>query len=180
LCRSLLAVDGNDTFTLFAGEPGHSFYRSLGTTPGFRIRAVTQHGGLGRILWALARAAAAERVDALHVQYFAPLAYTGPVVVMVHDLSFLHLASSPLGLRLAMRALVPWSVRRAARVITPSEFTRRDLEARYGVAPERIRVDLEWREREFSPPSRSRDTRSPDALWSRTGLHLFARQAEST
>jgi glycosyltransferase involved in cell wall biosynthesis len=134
------AVDGDDTFTLFAAEPGHSFYRSLGTTPGLRIRGVAQHGGLGRILWALARAAASERVDALHVQYFAPLAYAGPVVVVVHDLSFLHVASSPLGLRLALRALVPWSVRRAAYVITPSEFTRRDLEARYGVPPERIRV----------------------------------------
>jgi len=59
---------------------------------------------------------------------------------MVHDLSFLHVASSPPGLRLALRALVPLSVRRAARVITPSEFTRRDLEARYGVDPNRIRV----------------------------------------
>ena len=140
LCRSLLAADGDDTFTLFAAEPGHSFYRSLSTTPGLRIRGVAQHGGLGRILWALARAAASERVDALHVQYFAPLAYAGPVVVVVHDLSFLHVASSPPGLRLALRALVPWSMRRAARIITPSEFTRRDLEARYRVAPERIRV----------------------------------------
>jgi glycosyltransferase involved in cell wall biosynthesis len=151
LCRSLLAVDGDDTFTLFAREPGHSFYRSLSTTPGVRIRGVAQHGGLGRILWALARAAASERVDALHVQYFAPLAYSGPVVVMVHDLSFLHVASSPLGLRLAMRALVPWSVRRAARVITPSEFTRRDLEARYGVAPDRIRVTWNGVSESFRP-----------------------------
>jgi glycosyltransferase involved in cell wall biosynthesis len=140
LCRSLLDLDGDDTFALFAGEPGHSFYRSLGATPRFRVRVVAQHGGLGRILWALARAAAHERVDALHVQYFAPLAYARPVVVVVHDLSFLHVASSPPGLRLALRALVPWSVRRAARVITPSEFTRRDLETRYGVTPDRIRV----------------------------------------
>ena len=140
LCRSLVELDGDDTFTLFAGDPGHSFYRSLSATPRFRVRAVAQHGGLGRILWALALAAARERLDALHVQYFAPLAYAGPVVVVVHDLSFLHVASSPPGLRLALRVLVPWSVRRAARVITPSEFTRRDLEARYRVAPERIRV----------------------------------------
>jgi len=151
LCRSLLAVDGDDTFTLFAAEPGHSFYRSLNTTPGLRIRGVAQHGGLGRILWALARAAASERVDALHVQYFAPLTYAGPVVVMVHDLSFLYVASSTPGLRLALRTLVPWSVRRAARVITPSEFTRRDLEARYGVAPDRIRVTWNGVRESFRP-----------------------------
>ena len=58
LCRSLLALDGEDTFTLFAGEPGHSFYRSLGAAAGLRVRAVAQHGGFGRIVWALARAAA--------------------------------------------------------------------------------------------------------------------------
>src|SRR6267142_2659187 len=95
LCRSLLALDGDDTFSLFAGEPGHSFYRELDATTRFRVRAVAQHGGLGRILWALARAAAHERVDALHVQYFAPLGYAGPLVVMVHDLSFLYVSSPP-------------------------------------------------------------------------------------
>jgi glycosyltransferase involved in cell wall biosynthesis len=140
LCRSLLAFDGDDTFTLFAGEPGHSFYRSLSAAAGLRVRAVAQHGGFGRIVWALARAAANERVDALHVQYFAPLGYAAPVVVMVHDLSFLHVTSSTPGVRLALRALVPWSVRRAAHVITVSDFTRRELEARYRVAPDRISV----------------------------------------
>jgi glycosyltransferase involved in cell wall biosynthesis len=140
LSRSLLTLDGDDTFALFAGEPGHSFYQSLGATPRLRVRAVAQHGGLGRILWALARAAAHERVDALHVQYFAPLGYSGPLVLMVHDLAFLHVASCPPGLRLALRTLVPWSVRRATRVVTPSEFTRRDLQARYGVASDRISV----------------------------------------
>src|SRR5882672_10774348 len=123
LSRSLLSLDGDDTFALFAGEPGHSFYRSLGTPARFRVRAVAQHGGLGRVLWALARAAAHERVDALHVQYFAPLGYSGPLVLMVHDLAFLHTASCPPTLRLVMRALVPWSARRAKHVITPSEFT---------------------------------------------------------
>jgi glycosyltransferase involved in cell wall biosynthesis len=140
LSRSLLTLDGDETFALFAGEPGHSFYRSLTGTSRFSVRAVAQHGGLGRILWALARAAAHERVDALHVQYFAPLGYAGPLVLMVHDLAFLHTASCPLGLRLALRALVPWSLRRATRIVTPSDFTRRDLEARYGVASHRISV----------------------------------------
>ncbi len=141
LSRSLLALDGDYTFALFAGEPGHSFYRSLRATPRFCIRAVAQHGGLGRILWALARAAARERVDALHVQYFAPLGYAGPIALTVHDLGFVDVpASFPSSHRLLMRALVPWSVRRAARVITPSEFTRRALQARYGVASHRINV----------------------------------------
>jgi glycosyltransferase involved in cell wall biosynthesis len=141
LSRSLLTLDGDDTFALFAAEAGHSFYRSLGFTRRFRVRAVAQHGGVGRILWALARAAARERVDALHVQYFAPMGYAGPLVLTVHDLGFIHVpASFPPSHRLLMRALVPWSVRRATRIITGSEFTRRDLEVRYGIASHRISV----------------------------------------
>jgi len=151
ISRSLLTLDGDDTFALFAGEPDHSFYRSLDAAPRFRVRAVAQHGGLGRVLWALARAAAHERVDALHVQYFAPLGYSGPLVLMVHDLAFLHTASCPPGLSLALRALVPWSVRRATRIVTPSEFTRRDLQARYGVAPHRIRVTWNGVRENFRP-----------------------------
>jgi glycosyltransferase involved in cell wall biosynthesis len=141
LSRSLLTLDGDDTFALFAAEAGHSFYRSLGSSPRLRVRAVPQHGGLGRILWALARAAARERVDALHVQYFAPRGYAGPLVLSVHDLGFIHVPGSfPPSHRLLMRALVPWSVRRATRVVTLSEFSRRDLATRYGIAPHRISV----------------------------------------
>jgi glycosyltransferase involved in cell wall biosynthesis len=151
LCRSLVDLDGDDTFALFAGEPTHSFYRSLGASERFRVRAVAQHRGLGRVLWALARAAAHERVDALHVQYFAPLGYTGPLVLMVHDLGFLDAASCPPSLRLVMRALIPWSVRRATHIVTPSEFTRRHLEARYGVASHRITVTWNGVRENFRP-----------------------------
>jgi hypothetical protein len=57
----------------------------------------------------------------------------------VHDLGFVDVPTSfPASHRLLMRALVPWSVRRATRVVTPSEFTRRALEKRYGVASHRI------------------------------------------
>ena len=151
LSRSLLSLDGDDTFALFAGEPGHSFYRSLGAGERFRVRAVAQHRGLGRVLWTLARAAAHERVDALHVQYFAPLGYNGPLVLMVHDLAFLDAASCPPSLRLVMRALVPWSARRATHVVTPSEFTRRELEMRYGVASHRITVTWNGVHENFGP-----------------------------
>jgi glycosyltransferase involved in cell wall biosynthesis len=152
LSRSLLTLDDHDTFALFAGEPDHSFYRSLSATPRFRIRSVAQHGGLGRILWALTRAAARERVDALHVQYFAPLGYAGPLVLAVHDLGFVDVpASFPLSHRLLMRALVPWSVRRATRIIALSEFTRRALEARYGVASHRISVIWPGVDEHFRP-----------------------------
>ena len=139
LSRSLLALEGDDMFTLFAADARHAFYRSLGAGPRLRVHPVAQHGGLGRILWTLGRAATRDCVDALHVQYFAPLRYGGPLVLTVHDLAFLHLPGSfPPSHRLLMRALVPWSVRRAARIIAASEFTRHDLQTRYGIPSHRI------------------------------------------
>jgi len=141
LSRSLLTLNGNDTFVLFAARADHSFYRSLGCTSRFRVRAIAQHGGLGRILWTLARAADRERVDALHVQYFAPLRFARPLVLAVHDIGFVHVPKSfPTSHRPLMRTLIPWSVRQATHVIALSEFTRRTLEKRYGVAPHRISV----------------------------------------
>ena len=167
LSRSLLAVDGDDTFTLFAADAGHAFYRSLGAGPRLRVHPVARRGGLGRILWTLGRAAARDRVDALHVQYFAPLRYDGPLVLTIHDLGFLHVPGSfPPSHRLLMRALVPWSVRRATRVIAVSEFTRRDLEARYGIPSHRISVIWNGVGERFHPVEES-ETR---AVLARYGL----------
>ena len=64
-----------------------------------------------------------------------------PTVLTVQDLSF---ELDPTLMRWPDRAIfrrvVPWSVARAARILTGSERTRRDLVASYRVAPERIEV----------------------------------------
>jgi len=141
LIQALPAVDAEDEFVLFASEPHHPFYRTLASGARCRVRAFPRAGGLMRVAWSLGRAAAQEGVDCLHVQYFAPLRYRGPLVVTVYDLGFLHVPDSfPPGLRLALRVLVPWSVARASQVITTSEFSRRDMQRRYPVPPEKVAV----------------------------------------
>lgn len=141
LVRAMLRIPSPHAFTLFAEDAGHAGYPPLVAGTPTRVVGVARGGGLGRVLWTLGRAAARARVDALHVQYFAPLGARMPLIVTVHDLAFLHLpASFPRGLRLAMRVLVPWSVRRAARVITVSDWSARDLARRYGLGPDRLRV----------------------------------------
>jgi len=79
--------------------------------------------------------------DLVHTQYALPLQLPCPGVVTVHDLSF---EREP-GLfslkdRLVFRRVVPRAVRRAARVLTVSERTKRDLIELYGVAPDRVVV----------------------------------------
>jgi glycosyltransferase involved in cell wall biosynthesis len=141
LISALFATEGPEAFALFAADPDYPFYRSLPTRRGSGVFRVPQGRGLSRLGWTLARAAVRQRVDCLHAQYWAPLAYGGPLVVTVHDLAFLHLPETfPAALRLALRVLVPRSIAKASRVITVSQFSRGDIVTSYGVRPEKVSV----------------------------------------
>jgi glycosyltransferase involved in cell wall biosynthesis len=76
-----------------------------------------------------------------HFLYVIPPLYRGQAVVTVQDLSFERHPElmSPRD-RFYFRTFVRRSVRRAARVLTGSEQTRRDLVDRYGLAPGRVVV----------------------------------------
>jgi glycosyltransferase involved in cell wall biosynthesis len=82
----------------------------------------------------------ADRPALFHGNYLLPAPLPCPGVVSVHDCSFLRRDDlmSP-RMRAAFRRFVPWSARRAARVVTFSEFTRRDLlELLPELPPERV------------------------------------------
>jgi glycosyltransferase involved in cell wall biosynthesis len=142
-CRGLISAllngNGKDDLTLFAADPAHRFYGALDGRRPLQTVRVTQGAGVARLAFALGRAAARAGVDCLHVQYFTPLGYGGPLVVTIHDLAFLHVPEAfPRGLRVALRVLVPQSLARASHIITDSEFSRRDIANRYGVVSDRI------------------------------------------
>src|SRR5437899_12153403 len=63
-----------------------------------------------------------------HFLYAVPPGFDGKAIVTVHDVSFEHLPDS-MGFRdrLLFRTQVPRSVRRAKRVLTVSDQTKRDL-----------------------------------------------------
>lgn len=74
-----------------------------------------------------------DRPDMVHVQYTAPIGCPVPVVVSVHDVSFLEhpeFFTSPRVFQL--RQTVAWTVRRAAWILTPSEFSKKSIERAYG------------------------------------------------
>jgi glycosyltransferase involved in cell wall biosynthesis len=90
-----------------------------------RVQELRVAVGLPRVLRRLRPALA-------HFQYVIPPACPCPAVVTIHDVSFEHGLQGAKD-RLLFRTLVPRSARRAARVLTVSERTRRDLAERYGV-----------------------------------------------
>jgi glycosyltransferase involved in cell wall biosynthesis len=72
---------------------------------------------------------------------WAPWWSSCPTVVTIHDLSWERVPEAfPENFRKYARTFARRSVKRAARVIAVSESTSHDLQALYGVPPERIRV----------------------------------------
>jgi alpha-1,3-rhamnosyl/mannosyltransferase len=96
-----------------------------------------------RELWQLALAARRDRADLYHApHYVCPPWLPCPAVVTVHDLIHLRFPvrhRHPLAPAYA-RLMLRLAVRRARRLITVSESTRRDLVERLGARAERIRV----------------------------------------
>jgi glycosyltransferase involved in cell wall biosynthesis len=100
-----------------------------------------------------------------HFLYVVPPLYRGASVVTVHDLSFERLPGlMSLRDRTLFRSFVPRSVRRAQRVLTGSEWTKRDLVERYGLSPDKIAVTPYGVDPIFGPNGRD-DARAPYALF---------------
>jgi glycosyltransferase involved in cell wall biosynthesis len=97
-----------------------------------------------------------DRPDLLHVQYTAPVGCNVPVVVSVHDVSFLE---HPEYFKWHRARQLQWTVRRtvqrAARVLTGSEFSRASILKVYGdLAEDKVVVVPNAAAPQFRPISR--------------------------
>lgn len=94
-----------------------------------------------RLAWRLPRRLEAAGPGLAHVHYVLPPAYRGRAVVTVHDLSFVRLPELEDRLAgLALRTLVPPSLRRAALVLTGTAWSKADLVERYRLPEEKVVV----------------------------------------
>src|SRR5579885_3216729 len=83
----------------------------------------------------------ADKPDLLHVQYTAPLNCKVPLVVSVHDVSFLEFPQYFTRFRATqLKITVRRTVEAAARVLTPSEFSRSAILKHYSIDPAKVTV----------------------------------------
>jgi glycosyltransferase involved in cell wall biosynthesis len=175
---SLVVVDADVLGRKRTGD--ESYVRNLLRTlpgpaaaAGLRIGAVTRHPELVpegveavslparsqelRMAWALPRVLHRLGASLVHTQYALPLHAPCPVVVTIHDLSFEREDPVLMGRRdrWIFRRVVPRAARGAARVLTVSERTKRDLVERYGVPPERVVVTPNGVDPSFGPDGAS-------------------------
>ena len=108
-----------------------------------------------RMAWSLPRLLRRVGAGLAHTQYAIPLRSPCPTVVTIHDLSFEDDALMGRRDRLVFRRVVPRAARHAARVLTVSERTKRDLVARYGLPPDHVVVTPNGVDPAFGPAGES-------------------------
>ena len=114
-----------------------------------------------RLAWDLTRRLAIDKPDLIHVQYTAPLINRVPVVVTVHDVSFIEHPEYFTALRRTqLRFNVARTVKLADRIITVSEFSRDAILRAYPVSPDKVRVIPNAVSSEFRVVSRGRATQA--------------------
>lgn len=141
ILKSLSRIDTVNEYFLYITDRDHAFYKKLSGKRNFHIRHVFPSNPLIRIPVSIAAASYKDRIDVLYAQYNAPPLHSGKLVLMVHDLAFLHFPGYFSAIeRIRLKSLVPWTARRSAAVITVSEHSRSDLAVSCGISPDKIKV----------------------------------------
>jgi glycosyltransferase involved in cell wall biosynthesis len=139
LLRALPALDPTIEYLVYSRTPIAA--DELPSAPNLRCRVVPAVNDRLWTLMALPGALRRDHADLVHVQYTAPPSgiCPCPVVTTVHDISFrLYPQWFPARHRALLNLTVPPSMRRAARVITDSEGSRRDILRTYHLPEQKV------------------------------------------
>ncbi len=132
------------------------------------------HSQLLRMAVTLPRLLRRLGAELVHTQYALPLRVSCPAVVTVHDLSFERQPGLfSLRDRLLFRRVVPSAVRRATRVFTVSDRTKRDLIELYDVPAEKVVVTPNGVDPAFHPHVGAR-LASPSSANAPDGSYVLA------
>jgi glycosyltransferase involved in cell wall biosynthesis len=134
---------------------------AVADVPGrFRKRRVAVNPFV-RLGYDLPKRVAEDRPNVLHVQYTAPVACSAPIVVSVHDVSFLEHPEYFTWFRaMQLRLTVRRTVKAASCVLTPSEFSKRRILDAYQLADEKVVVLPNGVSSVFHPVTREAAQRS--------------------
>ena len=108
-----------------------------------------------RLGWDLPGSLRRDVPDLLHVQYTGPLFSDVPLIVSVHDVSYLEFPQYFTKFRSAqLKLTVKRTLQRAARVLTPSEFSRRAILNFYRIDEDKVIVVPNAAHHQFRPIDR--------------------------
>ena len=170
LVANLALADPESEFLAYLSCNGSNGWVPAGVEP--RTVAANPFMRLG---FDLGRSLRRDRPSLLHVQYTAPLACPVPVVVSVHDVSFLEHPEYFRSLRSTqLRLTVRRTVQTAAKVVTGSEFSRSAIARAYGLDPAAIALVPNAASPAFRPVERQRAAEGVLARFGIRGPFLLA------
>lgn len=127
-----------------------------------------------RLGYDLPRRVAQDRPSLLHVQYTAPLTCAAPIVVSVHDVSFLeHPEYFTFFRATQLRLTVRRTVKAAACVLTPSEFSKQRIVDAYKLSDDKVVVLPNGVSGVFHPVVRETAQRNMRSAWASNGTAPF-------
>jgi glycosyltransferase involved in cell wall biosynthesis len=134
LLTGLAAVDRQSDYLAYVSMPD-----AENVIPaGIGVKRVSNNPFL-RLGFDLPRRLRADKPDLLHVQFTGPLTCSVPLVVSVHDVSFLEHPEYFTWERCAqLRVTVSRTVQHSVRVLTGSEFARQSILRAYEVDPDKV------------------------------------------
>jgi glycosyltransferase involved in cell wall biosynthesis len=136
LLNQFARIDQDNEFLAHVAMPG----AEQEVPSGFKTRRVSTNPYV-RLGFDLPMQMRRDRPDLLHVQYTGPLACPVPLVVSVHDVSYLEHPQYFTRFRAAqLRFTVKRTIQRAARVLTPSDFSRQAILNHYRLDEEKVVV----------------------------------------
>jgi glycosyltransferase involved in cell wall biosynthesis len=142
-------VSPADQVTIFVRDPRLVADRSVSDV--FDVKCLRP--ALTGATWqALVLSRQAKNLDVLFCpSYMVPLGYRGRCVVAIHSMNEMQPGTNPWSYRLTYSQIYRWSGRHADAVIVPSEATKRDVHAIYGIPESRIAVAHQGAPESFGP-----------------------------
>jgi len=102
--------------------------------------------------YAFSSGSKSKHYDVYHEPNFIPMQFNGPIVITVHDLSYIRFPDAhPVERVKMMSKMLPPAIRRADAIIADSHFTKQEIMDEFGVASEKIYVTHLGLSSEFYP-----------------------------
>ena len=140
LVESLVRLDSQNEYFLYVTDSQFPYHRIFKDYKNVRLRSLRFKSPLLRIPL-LGFMTFVDKIDIFHVNYYGPPFFRGKMLLTIHDLSFFYIPECFTTFeRVKNRVLIPININRASKVLTVSEYSKKDITESYNIPPELVEV----------------------------------------
>lgn len=153
LVEKLVSLDSSNEYFLYITNLKYPYHETFKKYKNVRFRQTKSTNPFIR-LPLLGIETFKDKIDVLHMQYIAPPFYKGKLVVIIHDLAFLHFPECfSFFEHTRSSILVPYNARNSCYVLTVSNFSKNDISQKLNIPLEKIEVTYDACRESFMPVS---------------------------